>query len=96
MYGITLILMYAVSTVYHALPQCGVKRILRIMDHNAIYLLIAGTYTPIVLNAVRGTLGWVIFGVIWAAAIFGIVMTSVALKGSESFQLYAMSLWAGA
>lgn len=52
-FGVALILMYAVSTLYHAIPQCGMKRILRLMDHNAIYLLIAGTYTPIMLNAVR-------------------------------------------
>ena len=73
-FGISLMLLYGASTCYHALPQCDAKRILRIIDHSAIYVLIAGTYTPFALGTLRGPWGWSILGAVWALAAFGIVL----------------------
>ncbi len=72
-YGATLVALYAASTLYHAFRRPGVKRVLRVLDHCAIYLLIAGTYTPFVLVGLGGKLGWTLFGVVWAMAAAGIV-----------------------
>ena len=72
-YGATLVLLFAASTLYHSLPWPRVKRILKIIDHSAIYLLIAGTYTPFLLVSLRGPWGWTLFGVIWGLAFAGIV-----------------------
>ncbi|MEA3505044.1 MAG: hemolysin III family protein [Bacteroidota bacterium] len=73
-YGTTMILVYASSTLFHAIQNYKVKKLFNLFDHSAIFLLIAGTYTPITLVTLRGTLGWTIFGVIWGLAILGIVM----------------------
>jgi hemolysin III len=73
-YGVSLIVMYTSSTLYHAFSNPKVKNYFRIMDHSSIFLLIAGTYTPITLISLRGTgWGWTIFGIIWGLAILGIV-----------------------
>lgn len=72
-YGATLVALYAASTLYHAFRRPGVKRVLRVLDHCAIYLLIAGTYTPFVLVGLGGGWGWSLFGAIWAMAAAGIV-----------------------
>src|SRR4051812_21298308 len=64
-YGATLVMLYAMSTLYHALPGRRAKALFRRLDHAAIYLLIAGTYTPFVLGPLRGPWGWSLFGVIW-------------------------------
>ena len=79
-YSATLILLYLVSTLYHALGVNKGKRVFRILDHCSIFLLIAGTYTPLSLVIIGGTVGWVLFGVIWAAAVVGIVFNAVNLK----------------
>ena len=71
-YGATFILLYLGSTLYHAARNEKAKRILKVIDHSAIYLLIAGTYTPYTLAPLRGALGWSVFGAIWAAALVGI------------------------
>lgn len=71
-YGSSLILLYLASTLYHGFQSKRIKRILRIFDHSAIYLLIAGTYTPFVLIALRGAWGWTLFGIIWGLAILGV------------------------
>jgi hemolysin III len=74
-YATTLVLLYSASTVYHALPsRFPAKRLFRALDHGAIYLLIAGTYTPFALGALRGPWGWSMLGVIWALAAVGIVL----------------------
>jgi len=73
-YGVTLVLLYSLSTLYHSL-RGRAKNILRELDHHSIYLLIAGTYTPFTLVAIRSALGWVLFGVIWGLAVVGIVLT---------------------
>lgn len=72
-YGATLISLYTASTLYHAVISPRVKRALRIFDHSAIYLLIAGTYTPFLLVSLRGPWGWSLFGVIWGLALAGVL-----------------------
>ncbi len=73
-FGVTLILSYASSTLYHSIPLPGAKRVLKVIDHAAIYLLIAGTYTPFTLVSLRGPWGWSLFGTIWGLAILGVVL----------------------
>lgn len=72
-YGVTLVLLYLASTLYHIFPRGKVKDIFRILDHSCVYLLIAGTYTPLALIGLQGALGWTIFGVVWGIALMGIV-----------------------
>lgn len=72
-YGSTLIILYLSSTLYHSLTNIRVKRFFKILDHSSIYLLIAGTYTPITLVSMRSPWGWTIFGLIWSMAIGGII-----------------------
>lgn len=72
-YGSTLVLLYIASTLYHSIQAPNAKRILRIIDHSAIYLLIAGTYTPFTLVTLQGVRGWIMFGVIWGLALLGIL-----------------------
>jgi hemolysin III len=72
-FGATLVLLYTASTAYHAARDPAVKRRLKLFDHCAIYLLIAGTYTPFMLVGLRGGWGWSLFGVIWGLAVAGVV-----------------------
>jgi hemolysin III len=72
-YGSTLIILYLASTLYHSFTNPKVKHFFKIMDHVSIYLLIAGTYTPIALTVMRGPWGWTLFGLIWGMAIAGII-----------------------
>jgi hemolysin III len=73
-FGVTLVLLYLASTLFHAVPATSrAKRAMRVADHSAIYLLIAGTYTPFTLGALRGAWGWTLLGVIWALAIAGVL-----------------------
>jgi len=76
-FGATMALLYLTSTLYHALAPNRAKRVFHILDHGAIFLLIAGTYTPFTLGVLRGPWGWTLFGVIWALAVTGIVLKSV-------------------
>ncbi len=69
----TLVVMYVASTLYHAIPHPRAKRNLKVFDHCAIFLLIAGTYTPFTIVALKGTLGWSLFGIVWGLAVLGIV-----------------------
>ena len=71
-YGITFILLFLGSTLYHAAQDPHARRVLKMVDHSAIYLLIAGTYTPFALGPLRGGLGWTIFGAIWGCALLGV------------------------
>ena len=73
-FGITLILLYTASTLYHFAKDAEKRRRLKIVDHAAIYLLIAGTYTPYTLVTIHGTTGWIIFGISWGSAFTGIVL----------------------
>ena len=79
-YGATLVALYAASTLYHALKGTGARSVLRVLDHCAIYLLIAGTYTPITLVGLRGGWGWALFGIAWGLAAAGIVFKILATK----------------
>jgi hemolysin III len=79
-YGSTLLLLYTSSGLYHGLRGKG-KEVFRRLDYNAIYLLIAGTYTPFTLVTLRGPLGWTVFGVVWGLAAIGILVESRPRKG---------------
>lgn len=79
-YGATLVMLYLASTLYHSFQNARVKYVFRILDHAAIYLLIAGTYTPFTLVTLRGALGWTLFGVIWGLAVAGVVFKAFCLK----------------
>lgn len=76
-FGATVAILYLASTLYHALVHDRTKHVFQILDHGAIYLMIAGTYTPILLGALRGPWGWTLLAVIWALAIGGVVLKSV-------------------
>jgi hemolysin III len=73
-YGATLVCLYSASTLYHGIPSPRLKRALKIFDHSAIYLLIAGTYTPFLLVNLRGGWGWSLFGIVWGLALAGILL----------------------
>lgn len=93
-YGATLIMLYGCSTLYHS-TRGRAKNIFRKLDHSAIYLLIAGTYTPFTLVTLGGGWGWALFGVVWALAVFGIVQ-EFALKSQKrmlSLYLYIGMGW---
>lgn len=79
-YGASLIILYTMSTLYHAITNTTAKKFFRIMDHNTIFFLIAGTYTPYTLVTLHGTLGWSLFGIVWGAALIGIVLNSIDLE----------------
>jgi hemolysin III len=76
-FGATMSLLYLTSTIYHALAENRAKRVFRILDHGAIYLLIAGTYTPFTLGALHGSWGWTLFVLIWVLAAFGVALKSM-------------------
>lgn len=84
-YGASLIILYTMSTLYHAITNVTAKKVFRIMDHNTIFFLIAGTYTPYTLVTLRGAFGWVLFGIVWGFAILGIVLTSINLEKFRKF-----------
>jgi hemolysin III len=80
-FGVTLCLLYAASTLYHAFPPSRTKRVFRVLDHSAIYLLIAGTYTPFALGPLRGPWGWSLLAVVWTLAAGGVLLkTTVGFR----------------
>lgn len=89
----TMLLVYLASTVYHAWPQTRVKSILQVIDHSAIYLLIAGTYTPFALGPLRDAGGLTMLGIVWSLALFGVVMK--ATRGALRHRKLAMTLYLG-
>ncbi len=95
-YGATLLVLYLSSTLYHAIKGEKAKFIFRVFDHCNIFLLIAGTYTPIVLSGIGGAYGWTVFGLIWAVAAFGMVLNAVDLQryAKSSLLLYILMGWA--
>ncbi len=95
-FGFTLIFQYATSTLYHSIQLPSVKPILRILDHVAIFILIAGTYTPFTLVNMRGPWGWSIFGIIWGLALVGIILEITPWRRyrSISISLYLLMGWA--
>ena len=86
-YGATLTILYAMSTLYHSLTNNKAKKFFRIMDHNSIFLLIAGTYTPFTLVALRGGLGWTLFGIVWGATVLGVIFNSINLEKYKKISL---------
>src|ERR1035441_2645431 len=77
-FGCTLVLVYVCSTLYHSLVRTRARHVFRIIDHSAIYLLIAGTYTPFALVSLHGRLGWLLFAIVWGLAVLGIAFKSFA------------------
>ena len=92
-FTVTMSLVYLVSTVYHAWPQTRGKSILQIIDHSAIFLLIAGTYTPFALGPLRDAGGLTMLGIVWSLALFGVVMK--ATRGAVRHRKFAMTLYLG-
>ncbi len=78
-FGVSLVILYTASTLYHSFTNRKAKDIFARLDHASIFVLIAGTYTPILLTTIRGVLGWTMFGIIWATAVTGIVIRSIYL-----------------
>lgn len=91
-FGVTLVLLYAASTLYHTFHTPRLKRILKILDHTAIYLLIAGTYTPFTLVNLRGFWGWTLFSLVWGLSVFGILWK---LFHVERFQIVSTLVYVG-
>jgi hemolysin III len=93
-YAATLLLLYLISTLYHSLSGRK-KQVFRVLDHQAIYLLIAGTYTPFALVGLKGSLGWWMFGTIWALAVLGIVLDALPHRGPRviSMIIYLLMGW---
>jgi len=96
-FGACIIILYLSSTLYHAFPVSRTKRVFKVLDHSAIYLLIAGTYTPFTLGILYGAWGWTLFGLMWAFALFGIVVKSIvgARPSKLSTILYVAMGWMG-
>lgn len=90
-YGVTMILLYTMSSIYHGLnPESKAKKVFQVLDHCSIFLLIAGSYTPFALCSIRENdvaAGWIIFGVIWLLAIIGIILNSIDLKRYRVFSM---------
>ena len=89
-FGVSMILLYTISSIYHGLKHSTAKKVFQILDHCSIFILIAGTYTPIVLGPVREfsiALGWTLFGVVWGLAIIGIVLNSLDIKKYKIFSM---------
>ena len=82
-YGATLFLLYLISTLYHGLPTGRAKHVFRVLDHQAIYLLIAGSYTPFTLVTLDGIVGWWLFGAIWGMAVLGLVLDALPRRGAR-------------
>ena len=89
-FGVTMILLYTMSSVYHGLREGMGKRVLQVIDHCTIYSLIAGTYTPILVSAMRPidpVSSWILFAIVWSLAIVAIVLTAIDLKRYQAFSM---------
>ncbi|XOQ44093.1 MAG: Hemolysin III family protein [Clostridium sp.] len=91
-FGDSLILLYSVSTLYHAMGVCRGKCVLRTMDHCTIFLLIAGTYTPISLLCFQGATGWTMFAIVWGVSAAGIVLNAISV---QRFRVFSMICYIG-
>jgi hemolysin III len=96
-FGATLVLMYTASTLYHSIPHARVKGLLQVLDHSAIYLVIAGTYTPFMLVSAPEPWGWSLLAVVWTAGVAGIVLRAVFGQRWRvlGVALYLVMGWAG-
>ena len=95
-FGVTLVILYTASTLYHSIPFAKAKKFFRVLDHSAIFLLIAGTYTPFMLVNLRGPWGWSLLAVIWGVAALGITFQPVLIRKWKvlSVILYVLMGWA--
>ena len=95
-YGGSMFFLYMASTLYHSMFHEGAKRVLRVFDHCSIYVLIAGTYTPYTLIALRGAVGWTLCGIIWGGALLGIVLNAISIERFKILSniLYLVMGWA--
>lgn len=94
-YGCSLIILYSISSVYHGLPKNMGKKVMQVIDHCAVYLLIAGTYTPILLTAVRSVSPiwcWILFSIVWGLTILATVFTAIDLK---RYSVFSMTCYIG-
>ncbi len=89
-FGATMVLLYLTSTLYHALPTSKAKSLFQILDHAAIFLLIAGTYTPFTLGVLHGAWGWTLFGLVWGFAIIGVILKATT---GDRFQTLSTCLY---
>lgn len=89
-FSATMILLYLASTLYHAIPNGKTKRVFRVIDHSAVYLLIAGTYTPFMLGVLEGPWGWSILGTVWGLALIGVTLKTL---GKASHPLLSTGLY---
>jgi hemolysin III len=92
-FAATMVLLYLVSTLYHALPRGKAKRAFRVIEHAAIFLLIAGTYTPFTLGVLRGVWGWTLFGLVWGLAAVGVLLAVVG--GGVRYRALSVLLYLG-
>lgn len=95
MFGVSMVALYTVSSIYHGLPMCTGKKVFRVLDHCSIYFLIAGTYTPILLCALRPAhpiAAWVTFGVVWGLAALAITLNAIDLS---SYKIFSMICYVG-
>jgi hemolysin III len=92
-FSTAMLLVYLGSTLYHAWPRGTIKSVFQVIDHSAIFLLIAGTYTPFTLGPLRGAWGWTILALVWALAIFGVILKSV--HGTEKQKTLSLTLYLG-
>lgn len=94
-FGVSMILLYTISSIYHGLKHTTAKKVFQVLDHCSIFILIAGTYTPIVLGPVREysvALGWTLFGIVWGLAAIGIVLNSIDIK---KYKIFSMTCYLG-
>ncbi len=91
-FGSTMVILYTASTLYHGFPKGKTKSFFRIIDHSCVFLLIAGTYTPLTLVTLRGAFGWSLFGVVWGIALLGIVFKLLFIN---KFHLFSTLLYIG-
>lgn len=94
-YGASMIFLFLMSCLYHALTNPTAKKVFRVFDHTSIFFLIAGTYTPFTLVTLRGWVGWTVFGVVWGVAVIGIVLNSVSIERFKKISMvgYIASGW---
>ena len=89
-YGFSMIVLYTISSIYHGIKPPMGKKVLQIIDHCSIFILIAGTYTPIALNSLRKydtALGWIVFGVVWGVSVLGITLNAIDLEKYNLFSI---------
>lgn len=86
-YGASMLLLFTMSCLYHAISAPRGKRVMRVFDHISIFLLIGGTYTPVTLVTLRGVVGWVLFGIVWGACLLGIVLNAVSIERFKRFSM---------